>query len=67
MSFDIPDVLDMWEAHDIEQSRRLERLPKCFHCGDPVQQEFAVRLDGHGWLCDQCIKNNMEEVPEDEY
>lgn len=66
MFLEIPDVLDLWEARDREQSRQLDCLPRCFHCGDPVQQEFAVFLDGQ-WLCDQCIKNNMEEVPEDEY
>ena len=60
----IPDNFDIWNANDMEQSRRLERLPKCFHCGEPVQQEMAVHLD-IGWLCENCIKNNMEEVEED--
>lgn len=64
--FDIPDAYDLWEARDAEQSRWLERLPRCFHCGEPIQQEEAVCLNG-AWLCDQCIKNNMEEVITDDY
>lgn len=59
--FDIPDNYDLWEAHDREQSRRLERLPKCFHCGEPVQQEMAVCLDGR-WYCDECLEMNRVEV-----
>ena len=65
--FDIPDNYSVWEAHEIEQSRWLERLPKCFHCKEPVQQEMAVYLSEYGYLCDDCIKNNMEEVIEDEW
>lgn len=62
----IPDAYDLWEAQDIEKSKKLERLPKCFHCGEPVQQEMAVHLD-IGWLCEECINNNMEDVIDDAY
>lgn len=56
------DVYDLWQAREFEQDRWLERLPKCFHCGEPVQQEMAVNLRDYGWLCEECIKNNTEEV-----
>ena len=61
------DAYYLWEAHDREQSKKLERLPKCFCCGEPIQQEMAVCLDGFGYLCDDCIKNNMEDVTNDDY
>ena len=60
---DIPDSYDVWRAHDLAQSRRLARMPKCFHCGEHVQQDMAVHLRC-GWLCSDCIDNNMEEVIE---
>lgn len=59
---ELPDAYDMWVEHDREQNRQLESLPKCFHCGEPVQQDMAVYLEGFGYLCDDCIKNNMTEV-----
>lgn len=64
--FEIPDAYDLWEARDREHSRWLERLPKCCCCQEPIQQEMAFCLDDH-WVCDDCIKNHMEEVIEDGY
>lgn len=61
------DVYDLWQAREFERDRWLERLPKCFHCGEPVQQEMAVNLRDYGWLCEECIKNNTEEVIVDDY
>lgn len=57
----VPDAYDLWLAHQQRLDRELERLPVCFHCKQPVQQDMAVCLDV-GWLCDDCIKNNMKEV-----
>lgn len=58
----IPDYYDIWQAREFERDRWLERRPRCFHCGEPVQQEMAVNLRDYGWLCEECIKNNTEEV-----
>lgn len=57
----IPDNYDLWEARDREQNEWLERLPKCAECGQPVQQEMAVRIDGK-WYCDSCLDDFREEV-----
>lgn len=64
--FDIPDAYDLWRAREAEQSRWLEHLPKCRCCREPIQQEAAFYFDGD-WFCDECIKNNMEEVIVDDY
>lgn len=55
------DVYDLWVAHDRRQIKKLERLPVCFHCGEPVQQEMAVCLD-RNWYCDECLELNRVEV-----
>ena len=47
-------------AYDNEQESWLDRLPKCAECGEPIQQEFAVRINGE-WLCDNCLDANREE------
>lgn len=60
----IPDNYDMWEQRDLAHSRWLERLPKCFYCEEPIQQETAVCLDGT-FYCDECLDNNRVEVDMD--
>ena len=40
---------------DGEQERRLEQLPCCEECGERIQQEDAVRLNGK-WYCDECLR-----------
>lgn len=42
---------DQW---DQEQQRKLERLPACRACGEHIQQENAVRLEGY-YYCDACL------------
>ena len=57
----IPDNLDMYEAHDAEQEKRLERLPICIECGNPIQHEDAVETV-HGWICDICLEDLRREI-----
>ena len=57
----IPDNYDLWEAHDREQARWLAKLPTCQICGDAIQQERAVCINGF-WYCDECIENNRKEI-----
>lgn len=64
-------VLDAenWMA---SQERRLELLPKCASCGQPIQQEKAVCVDG-AYYCEECeldawpeIRNNYLEAVSEE-
>ena len=57
----IPDHYDMWEAHDREQQQQLARLPVCADCGEPIQQDDAIYIDG-AWLCDACIDSYRREI-----
>ena len=63
--FDVPDNFDIWNAHDVAASMRLERLPKCSICDNHIQDETAFCHNGV-WICQSCINENMEEVPDDE-
>lgn len=49
---------------DAEQSRRLKRHPTCQICGQAIQQERAVCLEGF-WFCDECLDDNRKDVEED--
>lgn len=49
---------DRWNA---EQEDWLARLPVCCDCGNPIQQEDAVRIDGK-WYCDDCLDMMREGI-----
>lgn len=57
----IPDAYDLWEQYDAEQERKLNRLPKCVECGEPIQQSDAVYVF-NGWICDGCLEELRREV-----
>ena len=55
------DNYDLWEEHDNEMQRKLENLPVCECCGEPIQQDTAVRIDGF-WYCDDCLEGLRESI-----
>ena len=48
------DNYDMWEAHDAEQERQLDNLPKCECCGEPIQDEYFYEINDEV-LCVHCL------------
>ena len=46
-------------ASDIDD--RLASLPKCWNCGEPIQQEDAVYFSG-GFICDNCLEEIRREI-----
>jgi formylmethanofuran dehydrogenase subunit E len=55
------DPVADFERHDREQARRLAKLPTCQRCGDAIQQERAVCIEGF-WYCDDCLEKYRREV-----
>lgn len=51
---------DKWDA---EREKWREQLPCCEECGEHIQQEDAVLLDGK-WYCDCCLKEARTEIEE---
>jgi formylmethanofuran dehydrogenase subunit E len=60
----IPDNADLYDKYDREMERLRRQLPECCHCGEPIQQERAVRIDGN-WYCDDCLSDYFREVVEE--
>lgn len=50
----IPDAYDQWVRHDMEREEWREKHPICHYCGEHIQQETAVMIDGE-WICDACL------------
>lgn len=56
------DPLRDFERHDAKQTAKQNELPKCEYCGEPIQQDDAVRIN-NGFICDDCL-NSMREIIE---
>lgn len=48
------DALRDFVRFEEEEAERLSRLPECSLCGEPIDQESAVYMNGE-WFCDECL------------
>lgn len=44
---------------------RIEKMPECEMCGEHIQQDNAVCIDGK-WYCDICLEESRENIYIDE-
>lgn len=47
------DAYDMWERRERSQQKKLEALPVCDRCGEPIQEDYLWKIDGL-LLCEEC-------------
>lgn len=59
------DPLHDFFVDDREKQEWLNGRPVCAACGEPIQQEDAVYLNGE-WYCDDCIRAARTYLPEEE-
>lgn len=60
----VPDVYDLWEAHEARQEKELELLPECEICGKTIQDDFY--FDIHDVImCESCMIENHRKRTED--
>ena len=59
------DPIADFERYDAAQEAKLERLPVCEECGEPIQDDYAYYINDI-WICESCMKANYrrEVVPE---
>ena len=51
------DAYDLWEMHDAEQERKLDKLPRCECCGEPIQDDYLYEINGE-YICEECLTEN---------
>ena len=65
----IKDYNDLFDDYDAKQARELARLPKCFECGEPIQDEECYELDEERLVCPECLfryyRRNTEDFTRD--
>lgn len=59
------DNYDRWLDYDRDQERRLQRLPKCACCGEPIQSEYGYRMQVAQLYCQRCFDAWMEDIREE--
>jgi len=52
------------ERHIAEQDAKLDRLPKCSECDEPIQDEYCFEFNGE-LVCDECMDNNHRRRVDD--
>ena len=57
----IRDALDEFNEHEAENEKWLNSLPTCCECGEPIQQDTAVEIEGD-WYCDSCLKAHRRSI-----
>lgn len=60
----IPDIYDMWCAHQDEEEEFEERLPVCCCCDNPINDDFLYEIDGDLY-CEECMKDEFRRLTED--
>lgn len=58
------DPLRDFERRDREQTRALNRLPKCRYCGEPIQGDFVFVFDDK-CICEECLNEEHRFYVED--
>ena len=60
----ISDNYTRWEQHDREQQAKLDKLPICDCCQEPIQQEKAIYYNDQ-WCCEECESEFWQNIRED--
>lgn len=53
-----------YDAYLGEQHRRLECLPKCCECDEPITDEHCYEINGE-YLCEKCLNDNHRKWVDD--
>lgn len=62
--FRTDDPIADFHRYSAEQERALEKLPKCTHCYEPIQDDYLYDV-GFGILCEDCMKDLCRKSTDD--
>lgn len=64
MSEHIPDNFDLFDAHDREQGEKTEKLPTCYECDRPIDDDYCYEINGE-LICEACLNKNHRKWVDD--
>jgi formylmethanofuran dehydrogenase subunit E len=60
----LPDNYDLWERHDRERERELEKYPLCDNCREHITDEHFYNINGT-FICETCLNEDFRKRTED--
>lgn len=60
----IPDPTDLFCQHDAAQQKKLNKLPVCIECDEPIQDEVCFEINDEV-ICPDCLVKNHRKWTED--
>lgn len=65
MVFTDDPIADFYR-YDAEQQAKLDKLPRCSECNEPIQDEFCFEVNDE-LICDECMHNNHRKFVEETF
>lgn len=50
-----------WDSYCEAQENAMAHLPICANCGEHIDQDDAVFIDGK-WYCDNCLREMRQDI-----
>jgi formylmethanofuran dehydrogenase subunit E len=63
MTFTDDPIAD-FERHDAEQQAKLDKLPLCEYCEEPIQSDYYYEI-GNECICEDCLNDNFRKEVEE--
>lgn len=57
------DPIADFYRYDAEQQAKLDKLPKCDYCGEPIRDEHYYEINGD-FICVKCLDQNFKKEVE---
>lgn len=57
----ILDYTDLFNEHEAEQERRIEKHPKCSCCGERILEDKFYNIEGT-YICPSCIEDYIVDT-----
>jgi ribosomal protein L34E len=58
------DPIADYNRYEADQEERLDKLPKCDICGEPIQDDYLYDIYGD-IFCEDCLKDKFRKNVED--
>ena len=55
------DNYDLFEMHDAEQERKLQKLPVCVYCNEHIQDESFFLINDEV-ICEDCMDSYFRKL-----
>ena len=58
------DPLRDFDLYEAEQKKEMKKLPKCYECGEPIQDEECYEINDE-LICPKCLIENHRKFTDD--